>query len=93
MNAVDTLRAQFGIDASGHQPRPVAALDLRAYDYVIALDPEAVAAVKGTAAVLPERLLTWSIPDPWGGDLSEYDDCALRVVRHVAALKRQLMTK
>jgi protein-tyrosine-phosphatase len=76
-NAVDTLRTQFDIDASRHVPRDLASVDVSLYDRVIALDAEALACVRKMSGVNVDRIAFWKINDPWGGDSSEYDRCAL----------------
>jgi protein-tyrosine-phosphatase len=91
-NAIDTLRVQFGIDASGHVPRAIASVDLSEYDYFVALDREAFEAVQ-RMGIAEERLVLWKTHDPWGGDSAKYDACALQVVRHVSALRKSVRNK
>src|SRR5437899_1928431 len=38
--AIETLKAEFNLDASDHVPRRVTSLDLDAYDHVIAMDKD-----------------------------------------------------
>ena len=37
-NAVETLKAEFGLDVSDHVPRSVREVDLTTFDYVVAMD-------------------------------------------------------
>lgn len=82
-NAIDTLKAEFGLDASGHVSRDVRSLNLAAYDHIIAMDKH----VAKTLKTLPSReFLVWQIEDPDGYDLSVYRQCALRINQNVARL-------
>ena len=86
-NAVHILNETFGIDASGHQPRDVREVDLTRFDLVIAIENNAAAVVRELG--LPDsRLQVWAIRDPWGGDLSEYEETALEIRRRLAKLTR-----
>lgn len=87
-NAIETLRLEFGIDASGHLPRDVRDIDLRDFDYVIAIDddrgPRKVA--QELRKLIPREIIEWRIRDPFGrGD--EYKTCALKVIRELGRLK------
>lgn len=85
-NAVFILRDRFGIDASAHQPRDVRNVDLTGFDMVITIGSNSADVVK-TLCVPKSRLIAWSIPDPWGGDLTEYDAAALAIRKKLALLK------
>ena len=82
-NAIETLKAEFGLDESGHIPRSVRDLELTAFDYVVAMDK---AIAKHLAGVPKERLIVWRIADPYGDDLSEYRRRALEIMQQVAKL-------
>jgi len=85
-HAVHILRKRFGIDASGHQPRNVRGLDLEKFDLVIAFESTVATLVRGLG--VPEsKLQVWTVRDPWGGDLTEYDRAALEIRRKLASLK------
>jgi hypothetical protein len=84
---VHILRNTFGIDASGHQPRDVRGLDLNEFDLIIAIENNAAVVVRELGA--PEsKLQVWSIQDPWGGDLTEYERVALDIRKRLARLKQ-----
>ena len=85
-NAVFALRRNFNIDASTHVPRSVESLDLAVFDLVIALD-NAVVPVVEKMGVPTGKIKVWRIRDPWGGDLTEYDDACLDIKKRVAQLK------
>jgi protein-tyrosine-phosphatase len=78
---------QFGIDASAHIPRPLKSIECSQYDRVIALDGEAHEELRSNVA---SKVAFWNIPDPWGGDPSEYDACALEVVRKIHEWSKSL---
>lgn len=81
------LRNTFGIDASGHQPPDVRGLDLNEFDLIIAIENNAAVVVRELGA--PEsKLQVWSIQDPWGGDLTEYERVALDIRKRLARLKQ-----
>jgi len=87
-NAIETLRLEFGIDVSGHLPRDVHDIDLRDFDYVIAIDddrgPKKVA--QELRKLIPREIIEWRIRDPFGrGD--EYKPCALKIIRELGCLK------
>jgi protein-tyrosine-phosphatase len=88
-NAIDTLRSTFGLDASAHVPRSIRDLRTTDFDMVVAIEP-AIARAPELAGVDRAQLIVWNIRDPWGGDLSEYDSCALSIVRALAELRKRL---
>lgn len=86
-NAVHILKSTFDIDASGHQPRDVRGLDLSQFDLVIAIENNAAAVVRDLG-VPDSRLQVWPIRDPWGGDLTEYEETALDIRKRLAKLRQ-----
>lgn len=82
-NAIDTLKFEFGLDASGHVPRDVRALDLDVFDCVIAMDK---AIAKQLKALTKRDIIVWQIDDPWGDDFYEYKQCALRIMQQISRL-------
>ncbi len=86
-NAVYTLRKNFNIDASKHQPRDVCSLDLTAYNLIIALDKRAEKVVLEMGAPA-SSVKVWKIQDPYGDDLTEYDQACLEIKRKIVQLKR-----
>ena len=85
-NAVHILQRSFGIDASAHQPRDVAGLDLSGFDLVIAIEQNAAAVVRGLG-VQESKLQVWPIRDPWGGDPTEYEETALDIRKRLVKLQ------
>lgn len=74
------------VDASGHQPRDVRNVDLAGFEMVIAIGSNAADVVEALG-IPKSKLIMWSIPDPWGGDLTEYADAALAIRKHLARLR------
>ena len=70
-NAVFTLKKNFNIDASGHVPRNVRAVDLTRFNLIIALDNEAARIVR-ELGVPESKLKCWKIRDLYGDDLTKY---------------------
>lgn len=83
-NAIDTLKIEFGLDASGHIPRDVRSLNLEAFDYIVAMDKYVANQLK---ALTERAVIVWNIDDPWGNDdLYEYKRCALKIMQQLADL-------
>jgi protein-tyrosine-phosphatase len=90
-NAIETLRRNFGIEASSHVPRDVAQVDLSLFDLIVAIDDpggnQVFNALK-ERGVPKSVLLKWKVSDPWdGNDSTQYDRCALAIVRNLGKLK------
>jgi len=82
-NAIETLRESFALDASRHAPRDVNALNLEAFDHVIALDKHVA---KRLSTLTNRAVIVWNINDPFGDDLLEYKQCALKIMQCVERL-------
>jgi protein-tyrosine-phosphatase len=84
-NAIETLREMFRIDALGHMPRDVRALNLDSYTLIIAMHKS----VARELSTLTKREITvWKIDDPWGDDLLQYRRCARQIMEHVDHLSQ-----
>ncbi len=90
--AIFTLRKNFDIDASMHQPRDVRSLDLTQYALLIALDKQ-VAKFLRESGVPESNLATWNVKDPWGPDLTEYDRVAVDLRRRILQLKNSMRSR
>ena len=73
-NTVDVM-AEQGIDVTGHRAQR--------------LSPEVIGRAD-LIVPLTEALLMGDIPDPYGGDLDDYRQCALRIRRMLDELKERL---
>ncbi len=73
--ATRALRAARGQSLDDHTPQPVDALDLSAYDDIVALAPSVARRLRTEYDVDPDRLITWTIPDPYGGSMADYRYC------------------
>jgi protein-tyrosine-phosphatase len=79
-NAVFTLKSLFDLDASGHKPLNVRAVDIDTFDLVVAMSNQVAKQVQEIFPSLAfEHLVKWSIPDPYGDDLSQYQRCAAAI--------------
>jgi protein-tyrosine-phosphatase len=83
-NAVYTLKAHFGLDASAHVPRDVRNLDLARFTMVVALDKSIA---RQLATMTDRPVIVWNVKDPFGDDLEEYRQCGFTVKRLVRALE------
>jgi protein-tyrosine-phosphatase len=82
-NAIETLKTEFGLDASNHVPRNVRDFNFDDFDYVIAMDKHIAKQLK---EIQPPKLIVWQIDDPYGDELFVYRGCALEINRRVASL-------
>lgn len=92
-NAVATLQAAFGIDASNHTPRGVHDIDPASFDFVVSIDDHSTKRIANAVRALgvpPERHVLWRINDPWGGDHTEYEASALAIVKALAQLRKRI---
>lgn len=83
------LRAARGRSLDDHTPQSVAPLDLSAYDPIVALAPSIAQQLRSEHDVAPDRLVTWTIPDPYGGSMADYRLCLEQID---TALDRLLST-
>lgn len=85
-NAVFTLK-QFGIDASVHVPRDIRDVNPCEFELIVTMDNHVAGEL---SALFPDlhhdRLVKWSINDPYGDDLQEYDRCAKVIHRELKKL-------
>lgn len=73
--ATRALRAARGQSLDDHTPQSVDALDLSAYDQIVAMAPTIAQQLRADYDVAPDRLITWTIPDPYGGSMADYRLC------------------
>ena len=85
--AARALRMARGLDLSGHTPQNVADLDLSIFDQVVAVAPSVAQRLRADHDPLDDRLVIWSIPDPYGGSMADYRLCLEQID---AALDRLL---
>ena len=85
--AARALRMARGLDLSGHSPQNVADLDLSAFDRIVAVAPSVAQRLRADHDDIDDRLVTWSIPDPYGGSMADYRLCLEQID---AALDRLL---
>jgi protein-tyrosine-phosphatase len=53
----------------------VAALDLDAFDPIVAMAPNVAQRLRTEHDVAPDALVTWTIPDPYGSSMADYRLC------------------
>ena len=83
-DAIDTLRAEFAMDASSHIPRGVRSLDLESYSVVVAMDESVGRELK---RITRRDIRVWRIEDPWGQGLDVFGSCAMTVLNEVESLE------
>lgn len=72
------------VDLSDHQPRDVSDVDIEPFDVVVALDRMVADDLAG--AIHGTQLVSWSIPDPYGGSLDLYRSCAAQILARLPEL-------
>ena len=88
-NAIETLRSNFGIDATCHVPRHLGQVELTAFDRVVAIDDPGESQIYSTLKEMmatPPTLIKWKIEDPCGDDMAKYEDAAIAIKRAVLRL-------
>lgn len=85
--AVRVLRTARGLDLQSHAPKGVESVTLSDVERIVAMDATVAGQLRTEYDVPADRLVTWSIPDPYGGSLADYRYC-LEQIR--AALDRLL---
>ncbi|PSQ97659.1 MAG: protein tyrosine phosphatase [Bacteroidetes bacterium SW_9_63_38] len=73
--AAQALQAARGLSLDAHTPRPVDAVDLSAFDRIVAMTPSVAQKLRAAHDNLDDRLVTWTIPDPYGGSMADYRLC------------------
>jgi len=73
--AARALQAARGLSLNAHTPRPVDAVDLAAVAPIVAMDASVARRLRTSHDVSNNRLVTWSIPDPYGGSMPDYRLC------------------
>jgi protein-tyrosine-phosphatase len=75
-------------------PRDIRNVDLSQYHFVVAMHGSvAKEFLKIFPDFLREKLITWKIEDLYGNDLSEYQSCALKIVRELKHLSEKVRTE
>jgi protein-tyrosine-phosphatase len=80
--AINALKMEFNIDASGHILQDVRSLDLAQFNQIIAMDKHVAIELR---ALTNCEVIVWKIDDPWGSD--EYRKCALKILKQVHHLE------
>ena len=70
--AARALRHARGLDLREHAPRDVTALDLSRFERIVAMDATVARRLRTEHDVDTDALVTWAIPDPYGGPLADY---------------------
>ncbi|MBI4310143.1 MAG: hypothetical protein HY681_00050 [Chloroflexi bacterium] len=82
-DAVDVAMDLLGVDLSGHVPAPLSRYFLSEYDVIVAMTPS-VAYQLGVLYPLPaDRLVVWSVSDPYGQGRAAYERCARQLAQLV----------
>ena len=85
--AARALRLARGLSLDSHTPQDVEAVDQTGFDTIIAMDARVANKLRSKFDVSDDVLITWTIPDPYGGSLTDYRVCLEQID---AALDRVL---
>ena len=88
-NAIETLRSNFGLDASAHVPRDLQSVDLSTFDLVVAIDDPGSGRVYEALkrqGVPTAILVRWKVEDPYCDDPGAYASCALALQKLLRTL-------
>lgn len=86
-NAVKMMRNMLGVDISSHRSRSVNDVHVEKFDYVVPLADNVREDLEVSFPDLGERLLSsWSIDDPYRGDMFTYEVTAARILKHMEEL-------
>jgi protein-tyrosine-phosphatase len=75
-DAVEVMRALYGVDISSHRTRSVFVLDLGVFDWIIALDAYVFDMLTSRYPDRGDRLVLWDIDDPFGRPRAAYERSA-----------------
>ncbi len=81
---------QEGIDLSGHKPKNVAALSLRDFDCIVAMDSLVYRYLNENCRVPKIKLIGWNIHDPFGQNIDVYQQSFEAIRSHMEDFVAQL---
>ncbi|MFP3867278.1 MAG: low molecular weight phosphatase family protein [Desulfobacteraceae bacterium] len=88
--AIQVMETEAGIDISGHYSKPVAAVNLGEFDYIIALDAAIYTYLKRIYPQADHRLISWNIADPYSGGINAYLECFREIRLKLEDFSRQV---
>ncbi|WP_263790557.1 low molecular weight phosphatase family protein [Salinibacter sp.] len=74
-NADRALREARGLSLRSHTPRDVSAVDPSAAGRIVAMSPAVARRLRDDHGWAPDAMVTWAVPDPYGGSLADYRWC------------------
>lgn len=74
-NTVRALRDARDLSLRDHEPRDVSDVDLASVDRIVAMSPAVARRLQVEHEAAPTALVTWAIPDPYGGSFADYRWC------------------
>lgn len=84
--AIKVMQSEFVIDISAHRPQDVANLSLNDFDYIIAMDPYVDQYLREHYKIVPIKLISWDIEDPYLKGIDAYKKCASQIQTHIQGL-------
>ncbi len=88
-NAVRALRAARGLDLEDHTPRSVDDVPRSAFDRIVAVTPAVARRLRAEHDVPADRLVTWALPDPYGGSRADYRWCLEQIAMALDDLREE----
>jgi protein-tyrosine phosphatase len=81
--AVLVMRIVYKTDIKGHTAKNILDVDLKSFDYVVAMDLTIFNRLKSLGAVPEEKLYAWNIEDPLGHDYDTFKSAAREIERRL----------
>ncbi|MEF8816839.1 MAG: protein tyrosine phosphatase [Salinibacter sp.] len=85
-NAERALREARGLSLRPHTPRDVSEVNLLAAERVVAMSPAVARRLREDHDVPPDVLVSWAVPDPYGGSRADYRWCLTEISAALDAL-------
>jgi hypothetical protein len=84
------VRDRLAVDMSHHCPHGLEATELKAYDYVVAMDPYVAKRLREDYHILDFQLVEWNIRDPYLQGRAAYERCADEISEAISRLESRL---
>ncbi len=87
--AMNVMQELYGIDMSHHIPRDLRDVPLDSYNYLVAMN-KSIASLLKTQDSVRQRILVWTVDDPYGKGKNAYERCANQIDALVRKLSSEL---
>lgn len=88
--AIKVMEDEFDIDISEHNPTDITDLSLNNFDYIVTMDSYIDTYIKKYIKkyyhIESNKIISWDIYDPYGGNIDDYKECAITLQSHIQNL-------